>query len=467
MIRIGRVSVCLEKREVYRDDLPVPVGSRAFDLLELLIRERGRTVMKHEILRHVWPDSIVEENNIHVQLSTLRKIFGEDKQAIRTISGRGYRLALPHEARGTAQAFEPAHAARTDRRRLVGLPVRHARLIGRERAIVDVTRALGEAPVVTLLGPGGIGKTQLGIAVAGAIAAASDVEVCFVALASVEHAQSVVGALAEALGVEHVTDDASLNALVAALEGRELLFLLDNCEHVIESAACVCERLVQAGAHIRVLATSREPLRTRHETLYWVAPLETPDEDASSQSVLACSSVRLLLAQLDALDAGGTSERGSIEMIATVCRRLDGVPLALELAAARASVFGMRRLVAELDDRFRSLTGGRRTAPPRHRTLAAALDWSYRLLSETERLVLQRLSVLPARFALDDACGAASCERLSPGDVTEAIAGLASKCLVMSTSNSRIKEYFLLETTREYALRKLHESDEHTLLNSN
>ncbi|SAK86615.1 transcriptional regulator [Caballeronia arationis] len=303
-------------------------------------------------------------------------------------------------------------------------------------------------------GSRGIGKTQLGIAAAGAFAEAPDIEVCFVALASVDHAQSVVSALAEALGVEYVDEDVSLNALVAAVEGRKLLVMLDNCEHVIESAARVSERLAQAGAHIRVLATSREPLRTRHEKLYWVAPLETPDVNASSQSILACSSVRMLLAQMDALDAAGAGERGSIEMIATVCRRLDGVPLALELAAARASVFGMRRLVSELDDRFRTLTGGHRTAPPRHQTLEAALDWSYRLLSDVERLVLRRLSVLPARFALDDACAVATCERLSAGEVTEAIVGLASKRLVMSTSNSRTREYFLLETTREYALQK-------------
>jgi len=147
-------------------------------------------------------------------------------------------------------------------------------------------------------------------------------------------------------------------------------------------------------------------------------------------------------------------------MVATICRRLDGVPLALELAAARAAVFGIRKLVFELDDRFRALTGGRRTAPARQQTLEAALDWSYQLLNMTERVVLQRLGVFSERFTLEAACAVAACGRLSRNDVTEAIVGLASKCFLMTTFDSKIKEYFLLETTREYALLKLYESDE-------
>jgi predicted ATPase len=147
-------------------------------------------------------------------------------------------------------------------------------------------------------------------------------------------------------------------------------------------------------------------------------------------------------------------------MVATICRRLDGLPLALELAAARAAVFGIRKTVSELDDRFQFLTGGRRTAPPRQQTLEATLDWSYQLLSATERIVLHRLGIFPARFSLDAACAVAACQSLSPAEVTEAIVGLASKCVVMTTFDSRVKEYFLLESTREYALRKLYESDE-------
>ncbi|RKE35746.1 putative ATPase [Paraburkholderia sp. BL23I1N1] len=469
MIKIGRVTVSLERREAYLDDRLLQVGSRAFDILELLIQARGKTVTKDEILRHVWPNSVVEENNIHVQLSALRKILGDDKDAIRTISGRGYRLTTQVEGDepvalsgavqdGPTRQIGPAGQPGTARR--TGVPVCHAPLIGRDSAMAEITRALNGTPIVTLLGPGGIGKTQLGIAVTRSIAAESDREVCFVTLAAVDHAQGVVSALAEALGVERADGDVALSSLVAAVQGRTLLVMLDNCEHVIESAATVCELLVQASADLRILATSREPLRTRDEKFYWVAPLDTPDAEASPQAILASSSVRFFLAQMRAVNADVETDPGSLEMVATICRRLDGVPLALELAAARAAVFGIRKTVTELDDRFQFLTGGRRTAPPRQQTLEASLDWSYQLLSSTERIVLHRLGIFPARFSLEAACAVAACERLSPNEVTEAIVGLASKCVVMTTFDSRTKEYFLLETTREYALRKLYESDE-------
>ncbi|MFM0419788.1 ATP-binding protein [Paraburkholderia aromaticivorans] len=460
MIKIGRVIVSLEMREVYLENRLLQVGSRAFDILELLIRAAGKTVTKDEILRYVWPDSVVEENNIHVQLSSLRKIFGADSQVIRTISGRGYRLTIPAEPSGPADLHGAVAARHAEAARRSSLPVCHTPLIGRDVAIGDIARALKGTPIVTLLGSGGIGKTQLGIAVAKSIADISDMDVCFITLASVQNAQAAINTVADALGVVRAGADLPLQSLVAAIRGRKLLVLLDNCEHVIESAATICELLVQASADLRILATSREPLRTRDEKFYWVAPLDTPEAGASSQAILCCASVRMFLTQMNALNAAVDSDRSGLEMVATICRRLDGVPLALELAAARAAVFGIRKLVAELDDRFQSLTGGRRTAPPRQQTLEAALDWSYQLLSTTERLVLHRLGVFPGRFSLEAACAVAACARLSCNEVTEAIVGLASKCFLMTTFDSKTKEYFLLETTREYALRKLHESDE-------
>jgi predicted ATPase len=460
MIKIGRVTVSLDMREVYLDDRLLQVGSRAFDILELLIQAKGKTVTKDDILRRVWPNSVVEENNIHVQLSALRKILGDDKHAIRTISGRGYRLTVPAEGGEPGALPGAVQGGQAGGARQSSLPVCHAPLIGRDGAIAEITRALDGTPIVTLLGPGGIGKTQLGIAVARSIAAALDMEVCFITLAAVKSAQDVVSVIADALGVDRVDDDVPLQSLVATVQGRKLLVMLDNCEHVIESAATVCELLVQASADLRILATSREPLRTRDEKFYWVAPLDTPVEGASSPAILACSSVRMFLAQMHAVNAYVETDPGSLEMVATICRRLDGMPLALELAAARAAVFGIRKTVSELDDRFRFLTGGRRTAPPRQQTLEATLDWSYQLLSETERIVLHRLGIFPARFSLEGACAVAACGRLSPNEVTEAIVGLASKCVIMTTFDSKTKEYFLLETMREYAQRKLYESDE-------
>jgi len=460
MIKIGRVTISLEMREVYLEDRLLQVGSRAFDILELLIRAEGKTVTKDEILRHVWPNSVVEENNIHVQLSALRKIFGDDKQAIRTISGRGYRLAIPVEAcepdvpTGAAQPRPEVAAHRH------GLPVCHAPLIGRDDAVTDIVRAVNVTPIVTLLGPGGVGKTQLAIMAAKSIAVTANREVCFVALDDVAAAHGVVAAIADALGVAQHSEAIGLADVAAVVRGRRLLILLDTCEHVIESVATVCERLVEASAELRILSTSREPLRTRNEKFYWVTPLDTPQVDASLPSILACGSVRMFLAQLTALGIPVEHDRVSVDMVATICRRLDGVPLALELAAARAAVFGIHKLLSELDDRFQFLKGGRRTAPPRQQTLEASLDWGYRLLNTTERRVLHRLGIFPGRFSLDAACTAIACQRLSCSEVTEAIVGLTSRCFVMTTFDNKAREYFLLETTRDYAIRKLYESDD-------
>ncbi|MGF6768764.1 putative ATPase/DNA-binding winged helix-turn-helix (wHTH) protein [Paraburkholderia sp. GAS199] len=463
MIKIGRIAVSLEMREVFLDGQPLPLGSRAFGILELLLQAGGKTVTKEEIFRHVWPNSVVGENNIHVQLSALRKIFDGQRQVIRTISGRGYRLTIETEPAETAATALPYISPSElspfiDAGSLNGLPVCHTPLIGREDATADVVRALEHVPIVTLLGPGGIGKTQLGVAIARAIAEKSGVQVCFVALASVGRDQSIVGTLAQALGVSCNNGNVDLSAVIAAIQRRKLLIVLDNCEHVIESAAIVCDALLQASADLRILATSRELLRSRGENSYSVAALSTPSMNASSQAILACGSVKLFLSQLNALNAAPVVERASLDMIATVCRRLDGVPLAIELAAARAAVFGVRKLLSELDNRFQFLTGGRRTAPRRQQTLEASLEWGYELLDESEKFVLNRLAVFPAQFSLEAVCAVAASGRLTRNEVTEAIVGLASKSFIMTTCDSRTKEYFLLETIRDYALRKLHDS---------
>ncbi|WP_250510512.1 winged helix-turn-helix domain-containing protein [Caballeronia sp. GACF4] len=454
MIKIGRIVVSLEMREARLDGRLLEVGSRAFDILELLIRANGKTVTKDEILRHVWPKSVVGENNIHVQLSTLRRVLGADGQAIHTVSGRGYRLANAVDVSAPADSMDPKAT------HLDALPHHRAALIGRESALAEIVGALQEAHLVTLLGSGGIGKTQLGIAAARSIAANAKIDVCFVSLAAVNDARMVADTIAEALGIERSMSDGSIKALITVLQSRKILLLLDNCEHVIEAAASLAQQLVEACAELRILATSREPLRTHDEKCYRVAPLDMPDVEATSQAILASASVRMFLAQMSALNVSVERDRGSLDMLATICRRLDGIPLALELAAARAAVFGIRRLAAELDDRFQSLTGGRKTAPPRQQTLAASLDWSYKLLGAAERVVLQRLAVFPDRFSLDEVCTVAACEWLSRNEVMEAIVGLASKCLLMTSFDSTTRDYFLLETTRDYALRKSGESDD-------
>lgn len=476
MIKIGRIHVCLELREIFLDNEPLRLGTRAFDILEMLIRAKGGLVRKEDILRCVWPNTIVEENNLQVHISSLRKMLGDDKDLIRTTPGRGYRLVLPRDA--TQAATGPAQPAVTSgmtagttagvavcladmmRAQPIGLPLFHGPLIGRETAVEEVLAALQRSPLVTLVGAGGIGKTQLGIEVARLQSLNSAAAVCFVALGSNDGPAHVVRAVANALRIEMFGTEPSLGDVTAAVAGRELLLVLDNCEHVINEAATLCEHLVRANKGVRILATSREPVRTACEQLYWVPPLEMPVEGDGFEAIAQRGAVQMFIARARAFDPHFTYDSDSIAQIATVCRRLDGVPLALELAAARAATLGISELVSELEDRFRVLTGGLRSAPLRQQTLKATLDWSYRFLSREERMVLRRVSVFDGHFPLEVACRIVGSDDLSEGEVTEAIAGLASKSLLMFDSQGPRKLYYLLESTRVYAMQDLDDPDE-------
>ncbi|SOE95686.1 Predicted ATPase [Burkholderia sp. D7] len=453
MEKIGRTSVSLETREAFQDGRRLQIGARAFDILELLIQAQGKIVTKQQIMSYVWPNLIVEEGDIHVHLSALRKQLGTDGRAIRTAPRRGYRLvplddAVVHRGKKSAMTAAPPSTG------FEPLPVCYTPLIGRETEIGEITSRLQDTPVVTLLGPGGAGKTHLAIEAARSMTADGRTDVCFLSLAPVRHPDQVLKAAAQALGIEPIDELLMLPKLLGAVAGHRILLVLDNCEHMLEEAARLAERLVQASANLRVLSTSREPLRSRNETLHWVAPLRTPDVDATPKEILASPSVEAFLAFAQSWTSDLTNESENVDMIASVCRRLDGLPLALELAAARARVFGVRHLEREVaNDPFRTLIGGRRTAPVRQRTLLGMLDWSYQLLGELERVVLHRLAGISGHFHLGDAQIVAADDTVSNEDVTEAIAGLVSKCLVIRTPGREMDAYYLLGTTREYALR--------------
>ena len=458
MIKIGRVDVSLELRQLSLEGRPLRVGARAFDILEVLIEAGGRLVSKETLFQHVWPDTVVEESNLQVHISALRKLLGEDKDLIKTIPGRGYRLTPSHDAAPSADEASPG-PPRALEAATSNLPHACTPLIGREQALEDVSAALARAPLVTLVGTGGIGKTQLGLEAARGQIASFDA-VRFVNLSAVERPELALSAIAEALAPEAAPAGTTPERLIRAIGTRKLLLVLDNCEHVIQEAATICEQLIQANPHLRILATSREPLRTRIEQIYWVAPLDVPHEAAAPEDILSCSAVHMFIARTRARDPHFRPDGDSIGLIGTICRRLDGVPLALELAAARVTALGISELVAQLDNRFRVLTGGLRTAPPRQQTLKAALDWSSRFLCKRERTVLRRLGVFRGSFHLAEACAVAACEDLSVDEVTEAIAGLVSKSLLMFGPCGSAMTYCLLETTRAYALQMLAEAGE-------
>jgi predicted ATPase/DNA-binding winged helix-turn-helix (wHTH) protein len=462
MIKIGRVDVSLELRQLFVEGHPQRIGSRAFDILEVLINAGGKLVSKVELFQSVWPKTVVEENNLQVHISVLRKLLGDDKDLIKTIPGRGYRLIHSRNPDDPIlkHADEPARAEKD--LTPSNLPVRCAPLIGREKALDDVQRALETAPLVTLVGTGGIGKTQLGLEVARAQAACFD-NVRYINLSLVERSGSVLSAIADGLALERTTAGITQATLADSIGSRKLLMVLDNCEHVIHEAADVCEQLVLANPNLKILATSREPLRVSFEKLYWVLPLDAPHEDAGRDQILACSAARMFVSRVCARDPQFQADDDSFKLIGTICRRLDGVPLALELAAARVNELGIWELVAQLDNRFVVLTRGLRTAPARQQTLKATLDWSYQFLCNAERTVLRRLSVFRGSFQLGAACEVVARADLSTEEVTEAIAGLVSKSLLMFGPRGSCMTYYLLETTRSYALEMLADTGESEL----
>jgi predicted ATPase/DNA-binding winged helix-turn-helix (wHTH) protein len=473
MLRIGPLQVDVASRELFLDGQPVRLGSRAFDMLAVLIAANGALVSKNEMLEQVWPDTVVEENNLQVHMSALRKVLGDNRGLIQTVSGRGYRLVRRATATpDTSQAdggdeLEDADDLIHGRTVPNNLPSHSSALIGRDKAIHDIALALTSARHVTLVGSAGIGKTRLAIEVSRGLLEHFPDGVHLVSLASTCDAGSVLAMFASSIGMNPATGPLTLARVSKELGERRVLFILDNCEHVPGPAAELAETLQSVSPAVRVLATSREPLRVVNECLYWVASLEVPDQDAQTQDVLQCSAVKLFLSRARAIDARFSSDERSIHLTGTVCRRLDGIPLAIELAAARAAILGVELLADHLDDRFNMLTGGNRTALPRHQTLKATLDWSHGLLDDAERATLRRLGIFVNDFTMEAAIAVAGDGALREFDVIAAVSGLVEKSLLVARVERGKARYRLLETTRAYALQKLEDNGEQRLVTLN
>ena len=454
-IQIGRLQVMLERREIRANGELLPISSRAFGVLEILIRARGAVVSKDEIMQRVWPDSIVEENNLTVHIATLRKLLGDDRRLIQTVPCRGYLLVQqsPISSGLDTPKAHPEPGGIGD----------GSVLIGRQVAVAEVIGQLRHSRNVTLVGTGGIGKTRLAAEVAAQVTSHFPDGLVFVSLATVSDESMVPDALAAALGVQvcdgRATVRHSVQSIVAATTGKCILVVLDNCEHLIGAVAALAEALTGGNPTASVLATSREALRTKEEILYRVPPLETAPEGCPGHQVMLNSAVQLFLQRARAVDAGFPSDERALDLIGLVCRRLDGIPLAIELAAARAATLGIEILAEHLDDRFRILAGGPRTALPQHQTLKATFDWSYRLLDEVERPLFRRLGVFVNGFSFDAAFSVMAGQGATRAEVFDALSGLVSKSLVVHDCLKNPR-YRLLETLRAYALQQLEANGE-------
>jgi predicted ATPase/DNA-binding winged helix-turn-helix (wHTH) protein len=462
-LEFGRFRLLLRQRELHSGDTPIALGSRAFDVLLILVEAGGELVTKEELLARVWPGAVVEESNIQVQVSALRKALGEDRNLILTVPLRGYRFtgevrALDADGRAVpARAPEPRSPGQAP----TNLPAPVSGFIGRETELRELEELLRENRLVTVVGTGGIGKTRLGLELARASLGQFTDGVWLAELAPLTDPDLVPSAINAALGLQSGAGRWTSERLAAALRGRRLLLVLDNCEHVIAAAAREAEALLRAAPGVRVLATSQEPLGLEGECTYRLSPLEFPaEESAELAAALRHGAVRLFVARARAADPHFSLSERNAATVATICRRLDGIPLAIELAAARAAALGIEGLARRLDLRFHVLTGGRRTALPRHQTLRATLDWSHRLLAEPDRVVLRRLAVFAGSFSLEAAASVVADSSLPEWEVISRIAELVEKSLVVADAAGAARRYRLLETTHAYAMEKLADSGE-------
>ena len=454
-----RFQILPRQRLLLEAGKPVRLGSRAFDILLALVERAGERIGKNELLARIWPDTHVVEGNLKVQMVALRRVLRDGQQGRRFIDtspGQGYCFVAPVTVRKeTEQPAPPVVDAQHH-----NLPEQLTPLIGRDGVVAKLIAQLTRCRLLTIVGSGGIGKTSVALAVAERLVDAYEDGVWVIDLSLIVDPDLVLAAVAGAVGVK-ANPGLTTQTLVAALRGRRMMLVLDNCEHLVDAAATLVSAILRGTPDIRVLATGREPLRTEGEHLCRLEPLETPppSHDIRAADALRYSSVQLFVEQAAAtLDVFQLTD-GNAPFVSEICCKLDGIPLAIELAAARVQTLGVRELLARLQERL-LLTAGFRTSLPRHRTLSAAIDWSYDLLPADARRVFRRLAVFTGGFPLQAAAVVAAEPNEPESDAMHLVADLVEKSLVVVSSRDAEPCFRLLDTTRAYALQKLAESGE-------
>jgi len=449
--RFGSSELRPSERQLFIDGAPAALGARAFDLLLALIERRERVVDKSELLDAVWPGLVVEESNLQVQMSSLRKLLG--RNAIATIHGRGYRFVAALEPDGA----DNASAGQQTTTNPNNLPRLRTRFIGREKALDDCADLLHDSRLLTLSGIGGCGKTRLAQELAQRQLGAFPDGVWFIDLGPLQDAERVPATVAATLGIKDAVV-APLERLTEHLKSRQTLVLLDSCEHVIDAAVESIDALLEKCSALKVVATSREALGMQGEQIFMVRSLSLPTT-SDLDEMLRSEAVRLFVDHARLVLPDFTVDKGNAGAIAEICRRLDGIALAIELAASRVKVLSVHEIRARLDDRFRLLTGGNR-AMPRHQTLHATMQWSHDLLTAPERRLFRRLAVFAGGCTLaaaTDVSGDAADEY----DTLERLTALHDKSLLIVDRDTHAQpRYRMLETVRQYAAERLNEAGE-------
>ncbi|MFC0104360.1 ATP-binding protein [Sphingopyxis terrae] len=453
-----------DERLLTRNDEPVPIGGRSFDLLVALIEKPGAVLSKRDLLKRVWSDVVVEDGSLRFHMAGLRKLLADGQNGARYIAtqvGVGYAFVAPVERRAATGGASSAEVPRADGAvsggsgRAPNLPPQ-PHLVGREGDVELLGERIAGTPLFTIVGPAGVGKTSLAVEIAHRCVSDFCGQVAFVDFSMLENPAVVPSMIAGAMGIA-VDGKDPLAVILGHVRELRFLLVLDNCEHLIEPTATIVEQFIDLAPLMRIIATSREPLRVRGEHVHRLGALPYPDDPVglTVPEILAYPAVELFCSRVAAADSDFAPEEAAVRLAADICRRLDGMALPIELVAVRAATHGIPATARQLGERFSLGWSGRRTAQRRQQTLRATLDWSYDLLSTAEAILFERLSVFVGPFSVDAALDVAADQTLGADEAALALDELASKSLVAVNRAAGTGLYRLLEMTRSYAREKL------------
>ncbi len=454
VLRFGRFELHPQRRLLLDGDRPLPIGARALDILLVLVGSAGKIVSKEAIISQVWPKTFVEEINLRVHISALRRVLGvcpQSRDYITNVRQRGYSF-VAHVEQVSQAASETALSP--------SLPGRPVRIEGRDKLIDELTRRLHSRRHITLIGPGGVGKTTVALRVAQQQLGHFTDGVRFADLATLGEPALLAATLASEMGIA-VPEGVDAQAhLLATLANRHMLVLMDNCEHLVDACAALSEALLQAAPGLHILATSREALRTAEEYVQPLAPLESPPLGSHLRlaAALRYPAVKLFVRRARARQADFRLLESEVPRVAELCWRLDGLPLAIELAAAQLDVQSLEGILAQLENHSYLSLLGRRSTPARHASLLASLEWSYALLNAEERRCLQGLACCDAYFTVADVQRALGGLKISDSARCAALARLVGLSLIGLRRDGGQVYYHMLGCTRAFAREKAREA---------
>ncbi|MBD9456088.1 helix-turn-helix transcriptional regulator [Pseudomonas sp. PDM05] len=456
-VQFGPYRIHPRQRLVLEGGRPLRLGRRAVDILLVLLEQAGNVVSKQELMARVWPKSVVEDGNLRVHMAALRKALGDGQAGQRyivTVAQRGYSFVAPLSIEPMSLPTEGASP-----RPCHNLPLRRTRMIGRQALIDALVQQMPVLRFITLTGAGGMGKTTVALRVAELLIGHYRDGICLLDLAPLSTPSMILPNLAALLDLT-LTEAQPLLSLARNLQSRQLLLVIDNCEHLLDDIALISETLLRHAPELHIIATSREALRAEGESVQRLEPLACPPATGNRAQALGYPALQLLIERAMSHQDSFALSEAELPLAIDICQRLDGIPLAIELVAAQIERFGLQGLRVQMEDNFRLLTRGRRNALPRQQTLRATLDWSFDLLTGCEQICLRRLAVFRGSFSLASAAAVIAGERIAPLEVLGSITQLVAKSLLNVEAGDDEVVYRLHDITRTYALEKLSGANE-------